>query len=240
MDQQEQRFSFEQHFKHHDGVVIPWPSWSSKASDGAPFWLCSAINWLKESWTASSSTGVLTENTWTQRSKNFLPAWCFCNNKSCNLCYCPPSLLVAILADQRTKQAGVTCRRTHSSPASMRWWLRSKLTFRAIPILGFSAVVSVCVPLLWTSRWGFTPSPAQTCPPLPPWIFSFYHLREERKKRRRWVTRKRERERELQMREINDSLLWNLNSWIKLTLADNKRSKRQKPLLELVACIMVS
>lgn len=33
---------------------------SSMASD-SPFWLCSAISWLKESWTTSSSRGLLTE-----------------------------------------------------------------------------------------------------------------------------------------------------------------------------------
>lgn len=72
---------------------------------------------------------------------------------------------------------------TYSNPASMRGWLRSKLTLRAILLLWQSRPVRLSVSLT-INRRGFTPSPAQTCTPLPPWCL-FLYLRDYRKRRGR-------------------------------------------------------
>lgn len=74
----------------------------------------------------------------------------------------------------------------------MRLWLRSKLTFRAI-----SAPPPPSLPLLGlagsTLRVGcrkLTPSPAQTCAPLPPWPSVCYLSRTTWLAERKWAGRK--------------------------------------------------
>lgn len=81
---------------------------------------------------------------------------------------------------------------THSSPASMRWWLRSKLTFRAIPLLAFPPT-HVCVCVCGSADEGSHP-PGLLRPALHSHhgLFFSNHLREE--------GRKEEEVRELQRR----------------------------------------
>lgn len=71
----------------------------------------------------------------------------------------------------------------------MRGWLRSKLTFRAIPLLLRQSQSVPPLLSLSTYRPGITPTPFQTCAPLAPWR-SALHLRggEKEGKTQQWVS----------------------------------------------------
>lgn len=105
----------------------------------------------------------------------------------------------------------------------MRLWLRSKLTFRAIlplPLLLLRLSRSVRSSLFSSAkRRGLTPSPAQTCAPLPPWCLLLC-LRE----RKHWTRRGRRQQvrgEGKKKKENGYTPAWNLNAAVMLQLVLN-------------------